>query len=646
MKHNTHQHDALWADCGLLMQLGSRSRTLHYRAYADTLVTGESALAWASLRLAEVAPVAVGLTVMCDRGEIERLEKLSLPKSVAVLSATELGDIHDARLYAEHAGVSRVLVCDITAALLPKRALQLLIQHHIREQCDATLLLDTPCALAPCIVNRAFIDALPSKVGKAVSLRVALMMVAQSGARKASMTSAVQFVNAQGADAEASCWPFRTRLTECEDVAVLRRVVSLARSTGDDELLLRGWAPAIHATRRAAIDSARPAQYAGRLAVDAAGSKVLFTQAPSAFTGVEQVVVTLARYLNGVQDTPFRRAALLTLAGLLSDLLQETGVDVTIAERDFSVPSISNYRYATQVLRAISPSLVHAHSVVGVPLCTAIHDAGIPLVQHVHVADGPGLEQLEEQMAVAAAVIAVSEFVKNQIRRLGVDERKIHVIHNGTVKGASGPHRRTTTREHLGIPEGTPTVLIVARYAGNKRHDVSLDAYIRAQKRCPRLHLLIAGEAFAEGRALAEDIARIIHQSGLRDQVRNLGFWPDMTALYDAADVYMLTSERDPLPLTVLEAMAHGVPVVATNSGGIPEMIEDNVSGILAPPGQAQAFADGIERVLCDGTFRSALISGATARANQFSIQRFVTSVRAAYSSVLSCAIIDHQTTV
>lgn len=637
---DTHQHDALWSGCGVLMQLGSRSHTLHYRAYAEALATGESVLAWASRRFVENAPVAAGLTIVCDGAEVERVAELQLPKSVAVCSATDFGDIYDARLYAEKAGVDKVLVGDITTALLPKRALQLLIQHHALKLCDATLLLDTPCTLAPCVINREFLNALTATVAaNGVTLRVAIMMAAQSGVKTAATGSRVQCVSAQPLNLEHSCWPFRTRLVESEDVTVLRRVVSLAREAADDELLLRGWAPTAHAVRHAAIEAHPSPARAARMP-EKPRPKVLFTQAPSAFTGVEQVVVTLGRRLNRGREIRYEMAALFPLAGVLTDRLQATGVDVSVADRDFSVPSIANYRYATEVLRAIAPSLIHAHGMVGVPLCTAIHDAGIPFIQHVHVADGVGLEQLEEQMSLADTVIAVSEFVKNQIRRIGIDGQKIHVIHNGIVKARSGRiSRRAETRDKLRIPKDAPTVLVVARYAGNKRHDVSLDAYVRAQSRCPDLHLLMAGEAFAEGRMLAEDIARRSHRSGLRDQIRNVGFWPDMTELYDAADVYMLTSERDPLPLTVLEAMAHGVPVVATRSGGIPEMIEDGISGILMPPGQGQAFADGVERILSDDTFRSALISAATARVEKkFNVEKFVTSVRTVYSTSLGRA--------
>jgi glycosyltransferase involved in cell wall biosynthesis len=134
-----------------------------------------------------------------------------------------------------------------------------------------------------------------------------------------------------------------------------------------------------------------------------------------------------------------------------------------------------------------------------------------------------------------------------------------------------------------------------------------------------------------------EAVQSSVSRNGLRERVRFLGFQPDMASLYGAADLLVQPSEDDPLSMTILEAMAAGVPVVAVRSGGTPEMIVDDESGILVEPGSAEACATAIERLLIDDGARRRLSTRALARCRtDFSMERFAGQIGAVYEELLT----------
>jgi glycosyltransferase involved in cell wall biosynthesis len=101
-------------------------------------------------------------------------------------------------------------------------------------------------------------------------------------------------------------------------------------------------------------------------------------------------------------------------------------------------------------------------------------------------------------------------------------------------------------------------------------------------------------------------------------------------------DVFCLPSHREGLGTSVLDAMAAGIPVVAARGGGIPEMVEDERSGILVPPGEPRRLAEAIERVLCVPSLRERLVAGGEERVRMFSADRMVEGTLRVYQDVLA----------
>jgi len=181
-------------------------------------------------------------------------------------------------------------------------------------------------------------------------------------------------------------------------------------------------------------------------------------------------------------------------------------------------------------------------------------------------------------------------------RRLRIPRERIHVIYRGRDPARLGTFtigRRLKVRTSLSIADDVPVVLSAARLDREKGVDTTLEAFHLLQARIPNAVLLVAGRP---GNVSA-DIEAILQRT---PGIRLLGHRMDLPDLMCAADVLAFPSRREGLGGTLVEAMALRLGVVASNTGGIPEVIGD-VGWPLVPPGNASALADGLTSVLLYG---------------------------------------------
>lgn len=176
------------------------------------------------------------------------------------------------------------------------------------------------------------------------------------------------------------------------------------------------------------------------------------------------------------------------------------------------------------------------------------------------------------------------------IRDRGFRAERIHVVPYGVDTERLRPNasERRSVRAELGLSD-QPLAAMVARLDEQKGHDVFLEALADVE----RVHALIIGTG-----ALADRLKANAAERGLADRVRFLGHRPDVPRLLQAADVLVLSSHDEGLPYVVLEAMAVGLPVVATRVGGLEEAVEDGRTGLLVPPGSAVALASALRWIL------------------------------------------------
>jgi len=185
--------------------------------------------------------------------------------------------------------------------------------------------------------------------------------------------------------------------------------------------------------------------------------------------------------------------------------------------------------------------------------------------------------------------VAVSRHVAGRLRdRLGVDAARITVIPNAVEPRAPVP-RDDALRARLGVRGDRALALSVARLEEQK----GLTHLLDAAAMLPDVVFAIAGEGPERERLVAKAVAL-----GLSDRVQWLGHRDDVPSLLAAADLFVLPSLNEGLPLAAMEAMLAGVPIVATDAGGTGEVVRDGITGLLVPPGEPRALADAIRALL------------------------------------------------
>jgi glycosyltransferase involved in cell wall biosynthesis len=219
---------------------------------------------------------------------------------------------------------------------------------------------------------------------------------------------------------------------------------------------------------------------------------------------------------------------------------------------------------------------------LGIPVVMTARGTDVSLIPHYK---GPR-RMIQGACAHADAVITVSAALKDGLTDLGVDESRITVLRNGVDLGLFRPLDRQATRRRLGL-EG-PTLISVGHLIERKGHNF----IIEAMTRLPGFTLLIAGEGPERGA-----LERLIAAQGVGDRVRLLGARPqaELPELYGAADALILASSREGWANVLLEAMACGTPVVATEIWGNPEVVARPEAGILMTERSAKGVADAVK---------------------------------------------------
>jgi glycosyltransferase involved in cell wall biosynthesis len=210
-----------------------------------------------------------------------------------------------------------------------------------------------------------------------------------------------------------------------------------------------------------------------------------------------------------------------------------------------------------------------------------------------------------------------------------VSARKIAIIHNGIDAGSfSMPSStRKAIRQSLGLAEADLVLIMVARFHAGKGHLILLEAMRELLHRHPKLKLVCVGEGEGE-----LEFRERCDRLGLRDCVRLAGYQANVATWLAAADINVLPTFYEGFPLTILEAMASGLPTVASNVGGIPEAIEDGVSGLLVPPGDHRQLANALSLLLSDPARRAQMGQAARRRLLQrYALAQQVRSTEAMY---------------
>ncbi|MEA2406364.1 MAG: hypothetical protein QOE69_483 [Thermoleophilaceae bacterium] len=290
-----------------------------------------------------------------------------------------------------------------------------------------------------------------------------------------------------------------------------------------------------------------------------------------------------------------------------------------------------------RLLRGSEILHTHTHLAARVLGRLAGRSAGVAVVDHLHIENhfrpqklpAAALRSLDNSTArLSASLLAVSEDTRRAFEEQGYPAGRIEVVPNGIQ--LPFPDASNGLRAELGVPADAPLAGEIARLCDVKGQR----ELIQAAARVPELHVVLAGEDLEAGGAFRESLEREAGRAGVSDRVAFAGYRPAETVL-GALDVFVLPSWTEGMPVTVLEAMAAGKPVVATSVGGTPELVVDGVTGVLVPPRDPEALAAALRELLADRARAGRLGAAGRARvAERFTLERMTDRVLEVYDEV------------
>lgn len=307
---------------------------------------------------------------------------------------------------------------------------------------------------------------------------------------------------------------------------------------------------------------------------------------------------------------------------------------------------IGSARRLVELIHRFRPDVLHTHTAkagaVGRLAARLAGAARPPVVVHTfhgHVLRGyfdpmrtRAFLAVERTLAKAAdALVAVSPEVRDDLVELGVaPPEKFAVIRLGIDLDAR-LSATPVTREELGLPNDAFVVGWFGRMTEIKRVDDLLEAFASLRRGVPNALLLLVGDG-----PLRPSLEQHAAALGVADAVRFLGYRSDVGALYGVCDAVALTSANEGTPVTAIEALAARVPVVATAVGGVPDVVQDGVGGLLVAPADVAGIGGALQKLAADAPLRKRL--GEHGRAHvvdRYSVERLASDVDTLYRSLL-----------
>lgn len=353
--------------------------------------------------------------------------------------------------------------------------------------------------------------------------------------------------------------------------------------------------------------------------------------------GAETVFLHTATRLDPAR---FRSAAIVNGQGWLSERLRERGLEPRI----LSAKGSFNIRYLRNligIVRETQASVIVAH-LYGTAIYASIAGAitRTPVISILHgQTDVSGVGRLPGVKSAivrrrSKKIVFVSERLQHAVApQLRLPSSSCVVIPNGVDTALFRPSGDRPLRAELGLTGDTVLVGAVGNVRPAKAYDVLLNAASILLRSGGRYHFAIAGEC---SNKLGKEIVELSRKLGINERVSFLGLRSDVARILGSLDVFVISSSTEGFSIACIEAMACGVPVVATRSGG-PEQILAQGTGVLVPTGDPRELARGIERIVASNEFATALTTGALKRVQQeYSLAKMLSRYEGLLTQVVS----------
>lgn len=288
----------------------------------------------------------------------------------------------------------------------------------------------------------------------------------------------------------------------------------------------------------------------------------------------------------------------------------------------------------SRVIRRLGPDVIHAHDPHGVAMAALAlsmltSTPAPPLVASRRVdfhLKSNSLSRWKNRQV--ACFIAASEAIRQMLIADGVPPAQTVTVHEGIDVERIAGTPAVNVHEALWLPHHAPLVGNVAALVPHKGQRYLIEATHLLMRSIPDARVVIFGEG-----ELREHLEHLVHEHHLEKHVLLPGFRTDIVGCLKGLDVFVMSSVTEGLGTSLLDAMACARPIVATRTGGIPEVVEDGVTGVLVPPRDAAALARALEALLTDAPRREQLAAAGFERVRQrFTVERMVADTLEVYS--------------
>ena len=379
--------------------------------------------------------------------------------------------------------------------------------------------------------------------------------------------------------------------------------------------------------------------------------KILYLHAGAEMYGADKVLLEL---IKGLDKELFEAHVILPNHGVLVSALEAIGAKVSVLDypilrrKYFNPKGIFEYfrsynRFSKKIAKYAQDngiSLLHNNTTAVLEGIYVKRKLKLPLIWHVHeiIVKPKAISDFINLLMgrYADKIVTVSNAVANHVKQSRfVKEDQVRVIYNGVDNAVYYPMQAGAVREKFGIQQDSLVIGMIGRVNAWKGQEDFLEAVTPILKANPQAVAFLAGSAFEGEEWRVEELEAKIAASSVASQIKRIDYYNQTTELYNMFDIFVLPSTNpDPLPTVVLEAMACGKPIVGYRHGGVCEMVAEGINGLLATPNQPAELSKVIQELVENQEKRNQFGQASVERQRElFSLESYIKNFSELYKT-------------
>lgn len=367
------------------------------------------------------------------------------------------------------------------------------------------------------------------------------------------------------------------------------------------------------------------------------GASVLFIHGITQIGGAERELLLILEHLR---RQGYASVVVCPDKGPLGEELERLGVEIRYVplppwRKVFAYPRRARaIRQLRDVITEVRPALIHVNDIWWVPQALRARSGlGTPIIAHVRQEIEPPKVRRYE-LDQADAVLPMSRHIQQSLEIGGVSDKRLWTLYSALDMTRVSPQKDGRGRGRFDVPDNVPLIGTVANLFPRKGYEVMVKALPIVLASFPTLQYVIIGQGNS---GYERTLRSLVRELGLEKAVHFVGFQKEVYSCLAAMDIYVHPALMEGFGIAVLEAMAMGKPVVASRVGGIPEVVQDGVTGILVPPGDPGPLALAVVRLLKDPHRRESMGRAGKERFEMhFTVDRIMKTLEDVHAELLS----------